>query len=104
VEILTSEVPTGTMEKMKIAYNFAFRQAVIVYFYLLHYTVSQKNVLTLKRYRTICKSLAIHSRQITTPELTFYKLDALPDDQPTVSKHCEKIIYSIITEHYDCSR
>jgi len=39
---------------------------------------------------TICKSCALHSRQITTPvphHFIFYGLDALPDAQPTVSKH-----------------
>jgi len=39
---------------------------------------------------TICKSFAPHSRQITTPvphHSIFYGPDALPDAQPTVSKH-----------------
>jgi len=39
---------------------------------------------------TICKQPAPHSRQTTTPtpdQLTFYRPDALPDAQPTVSKH-----------------
>jgi len=39
---------------------------------------------------TICKNYAPHSRQITTPtphHSTFYRPDALPDAQPTVSKH-----------------
>ena len=39
---------------------------------------------------TICKQSAPHSRQITTPtphHSIFYRLDALPDAQTTVSKH-----------------
>ena len=39
---------------------------------------------------TICKQSAPHSRQITTPtphHSIFYRPDALPDAQPTVSKH-----------------
>jgi len=39
---------------------------------------------------TICKQSAPHSRQITTPaphQSIFYRPDALPDAQPTVSKH-----------------
>ena len=39
---------------------------------------------------TICKQSAPHSRQITTPtpcHSIFYRLDALPGAQPTVSKH-----------------
>ena len=40
---------------------------------------------------TICKSSAPRSRQIATPthtpSLSFYRPDALPDTQPTVSKH-----------------
>jgi len=35
---------------------------------------------------TICKQSALCSRQIT-PSLNFYRPDALPDAQPTVSKH-----------------
>jgi len=38
----------------------------------------------------ICKLFAPHSRQITMPaphHSIFYKLDALPGAQPTVSKH-----------------
>jgi len=40
---------------------------------------------------TICKQSAPCSRQITTPtphHSVFYRPDALPDAQPTVSKHC----------------
>jgi len=40
---------------------------------------------------TICKSFAHRSRQITTPaphHSVFYGPDALPDAQPTVSRHC----------------
>ena len=39
---------------------------------------------------TTCKSFAPHSRQIITPvphHSIFYRPDALPDAQPTVSKH-----------------
>jgi len=40
---------------------------------------------------TICKSFAPRFRQITIPartlSLIFYRPDALPDDQPTMSKH-----------------
>ena len=40
---------------------------------------------------TICKQSAPHSRQIITPtphsSLNFYRPDALPDAQPTLSKH-----------------
>jgi len=39
---------------------------------------------------TICKQSAPRSRQITTPtphHSIFYRPDALPDAQPTVSKH-----------------
>jgi len=39
---------------------------------------------------TICKQSAPHSREITTPtphHSIFYRPDALPDAQPTVSKH-----------------
>jgi len=39
---------------------------------------------------TICKQSAPHSRQITTPtprHSIFYRLDALPGAQPTLSKH-----------------
>jgi len=39
---------------------------------------------------SICKQSAPHSRQITTPtphHSIFYRPDALPDAQPTVSKH-----------------
>ena len=39
---------------------------------------------------TVCKQSAPHSRQITTPTLhhsIFYRPDALPDIQPTVSEH-----------------
>ena len=44
--------------------------------------------------RAICKS-APHSRQITTPaphHSVFYRPDALPDAQPTVSKHWRKVL------------
>ena len=40
---------------------------------------------------TICKQSAPRSRQITTPtphHSIFYRPDALPDTQPTVSRHC----------------
>ena len=40
--------------------------------------------------RTICKQSAPHSTQITTPtpnHSILYKPDALPNAQPTVSKH-----------------
>jgi len=43
---------------------------------------------------TICKSFAPHSRQITMPvphHSIFYGPDALPDAQPTVSKHWRQI-------------
>jgi len=39
---------------------------------------------------TICKPFAPRSRQITMPanhHLNFYRPDAVPDTQPTVSKH-----------------
>jgi len=39
---------------------------------------------------TICKSFAVHARQITTPipqYSVFYRPDALPAAQPTASKH-----------------
>jgi len=42
---------------------------------------------------TICKSIAPHSRHITMPvphHSIFYGPDALPDAQPTVSKHWRK--------------
>ena len=44
---------------------------------------------------TICKQSAPRSRQITTPtphHSIFYRPDALPDAQPTVSKHCRQQI------------
>ena len=47
---------------------------------------------------TICKS-APRSRQITTPEPNhsdFYKLDALPVAQPTMSKHWKKTAIYIL--------
>jgi len=43
---------------------------------------------------TICKSFTPCSRQITMPaphHLIFYRLDALPDAEPTVSKHAREL-------------
>ena len=48
---------------------------------------------------TICKQSAPHFRQITTPtphHSVFYRPDALPDAQPTVSKHTTTESYIII--------
>ena len=47
---------------------------------------------------TICKQSAPHCRQITTPtphHSIFYRPDALPDAQPTVSKHWRQIIIAM---------
>jgi len=46
---------------------------------------------------TIRKSFPSHFRQITTPaphHSNFYRPYALPDDQPTVSKHLKQNIMS----------
>ena len=44
---------------------------------------------------TICKQSAPHCRQMTTPQITsslnFYRPDALPGAQPTVSKHWRQL-------------
>ena len=43
---------------------------------------------------TICKQSVPHSRQITTPSLNFYRLDALPYAQCTVSSLCADAAYA----------
>ena len=53
---------------------------------------------------TICKQSAPHSRQITSPTphhsiFIFYGPDALPDAQPTVSKHWRYITWSVTTRY-----
>jgi len=53
---------------------------------------------------TICKSFAPHSRQITMPvphHSIFYGPGALPDAQPTVSKHWRPIQGYIFTAQFD---
>ena len=55
---------------------------------------------------TICKRSAPRSRQTTTPtphHSIFYRPDAVPDAQPTVSKHCRHNhgLYRIENYSYD---
>ena len=45
--------------------------------------------------QTICTSLQTDNH-INTSSLNFYRLDALPDAEPTVSKHCNLLITTII--------
>jgi len=45
--------------------------------------------------QTICTSLQTDNH-INTSSLNFYRLDALPDAEPTVSKHCNLVITTII--------
>ena len=52
---------------------------------------------------TICKQSAPHSRQITTPtprHSTFYRPNALPDAQPTVSKHW-RLLSARVSKNYN---
>ena len=54
---------------------------------------------------TICKQSAHLSRQITTPtvqhpSLKFYRLNALPDAQPTVSKHWRHWVQTLVEENF----
>ena len=54
---------------------------------------------------TICKQSAHLSKQITTPtvqhpSLKFYRLNALPDAQPTVSKHWRHWVQTLVEENF----
>ena len=51
---------------------------------------------------TICKQSAPRSRhnRTNTPSLNFYGPDALPDAQPTVSKHCKQTLIALISVYW----
>jgi len=85
--------------------NWMVGWSVLPFWYLLTRVVPDKGPLNgmcvwhhLDHMQTICTSLHIHNHT-NTSSLNFYRPDALPDAQPTVSKHWRQ--YSRISNNTD---